>query len=102
MIPAAKEVLNFLSNLSNVSAETENKCCQLKALSSTCSESILSTEEDYESEESLCDIDFEELDRVSNGYFDLMSQGETETIDLDMLTQMSSSDEFHKMPDDFE
>ena len=74
LIPAAKEVLDFLSSISNVSAETENKCCQLKTLPSTCSESILSTEEDYESEESLCVIDFEEIDRVSNGYFDLMLQ----------------------------
>lgn len=103
LIPAAKEVLDFLDNVTNVAVEPANKCCRLQSPPS--GESILSTEEEYDLDEPLCDGDFEEIDEVARAYFDSVTQADTgnDSIDLDiLLNQMSESEEFQKMPDDFD
>ena len=105
LILAAKQVLDFLDNVTNVAVKPDKNCCRLQSPpSGECIPSI-HVEKEFDLDEPLFDGDFEEIDEVARAYFDSVSQTNTDNdcIDLDiLLTQMSESEEFHKMPDDFD
>ena len=104
LILAAKQVLDFLDNVTNVAVKPDKNCCRLQSPpSGECIPSI-HVEKEFDLDEPLFDGDFEEIDEVARAYFDSVSQtnADNDCIDLDiLLTQMSESEEFHKMPDDF-
>lgn len=98
LIPAAPEVLNFLDNVTNATTQPGKKCCQLTSLSS-------STEEEFDfDDEPLCEENFDEIDAFVQTFLDSnVAQAEEDVIDLDsLLSQMSESEEFHKIPVDFD
>ena len=103
LILAAKQVLDFLDNVTNVAVKPDKNCCRLQSPpSGECIPSI-HVEKEFDLDEPLFDGDFEEIDEVARAYFDSVSQTNTDNdcIDLDiLLTQMSESEEFLKMPDD--
>ena len=91
-------MLDFLDNVRNATSQQGKKCCQLTSLSS-------STEEKFNfGTEPLCEENFDETDAIAQALLDYnVAQAEVDVLDLDtLLAQMSESEEFHKIPDDFD
>ena len=103
LIPAAPKVLDFLDNVKNAPTDPGNKCCQLTSPPS--SNSLPSIEEEFDfGEEPFCEDDFEQIDAIAQAFLDSnVAQAENNVIDLDtLLSQLSESEEFHKISDDFD
>ena len=102
LIPAPKEVLNFLEEIHNVPAEEGCKCCQVKtptayhalpSLSAECT----SADEEY------CEEDLEEIDAAVASYLESATEvAESDTLQLaDVTERMHATDSLHIVPSDF-
>ena len=102
LIPAPKEVLNFLEEIHSVPAEEGCKCCHLKT--PTASHAIPSLSLEYASaDEEYCEEDLEEIDAAVASYLESATEvAESDTLKLaDVMERMRATDNLHIVLNDF-